>query len=111
MKIDAKQLKRVDLLKVSGRLDSSSDFRLQQTMKEIMDNGRFRIVLDFSDLQFISSGGIRVLIAGVRAARRWNRGDIRLAALSPYVKKTFEMAGLMPIFQIFDTDVEAVASF
>jgi anti-sigma B factor antagonist len=111
MRIDTKQFKRVDLLNVSGRVDSSNAHILEQHLKGIMDRGQFRIVIDLSEMQFLSSAGIRILIAGVKTARRWNRGDVRLAAVPTPIKETFELAGLTPIFRMFDTTVEAVGSF
>ena len=111
MKMDTKQFKRVDLLTVGGRVDSSNAHILEQQIKEIMDRGQYRIAIDFADLQFLSSGGIRVLISAVKAARRWNRGDVRLAEVPKQIKETFELAGLTPIFRIFDCSVDAVGSF
>ena len=111
MRIDTKHFKRVDLLTIGGRVDSSNAHILEQHIRDIMDRGQYRIVIDSTDLQFLSSGGIRVLITAVLTARRWNRGDVRLASVPTQIKETLELAGLTPIFRMFDTAVDAVGSF
>ena len=111
MRIDAKQLKRVDLVKVTGRVDSSNAHELERHLNDAMKLERYRIVLDFSGLDFLSSAGIRVLITAAKAARRWNRGDVRVSGLSDRLKETFALAGLKPVIRAFDTTVDAVGSF
>ena len=111
MKTESRQLKRVDLVKVSGRVDSSNAHELEKEIKGIMGRGQYRLVLDLSELSFISSGGIRVLITGAKTTRRWNRGDLRLAGLPKQIHETFELAGLTPVFRIYPSTVEAVGSF
>jgi anti-sigma B factor antagonist len=111
MKITTKQLKRVDVVKVSGRIDSSTAPDLDKALRSIMDAGRYRICMDLEDLEYISSGGIKVLISTLKTCKRWNRGDLRLANMPPYITDVFELAGLTPLFQIYSDTIEAVGSF
>jgi anti-anti-sigma factor len=111
MEIETKSLKRADVVKISGRVDSSTAPELQETLNELMEQGHFRIVVDMSDLKFISSAGLRALIATARACRRWNRGDLFLAALPEHILSTFELAGLTRVFKIFPDTTEAVGNF
>ncbi len=106
MEIEVKQLKRASLVKVSGRVDSSNE----KALKELMEQGQFRIVVDMSGLNFISSAGLRVLISTAKTCRRWNRGDVYLAALPKPIMDTFELAGLTRVFKIFPDVVEAVGN-
>ncbi|MGB9593258.1 MAG: STAS domain-containing protein [Anaerolineae bacterium] len=110
MDIEVKQLKRASLVKVSGRVDSSNAPDLEKALKELMEQGHFRIVVDMSGLNFISSAGLRVLISTAKTCRRWNRGDVYLAALPPHIMETFELAGLTRVFKIFPDAVEAVGN-
>jgi anti-sigma B factor antagonist len=111
MEITTKQLKRVDVVTVSGRIDSSTAPALEEVLKSIVDADRFRICMDLSDLEYISSGGIKVLISTLKTCKRWNRGDLRLANISPSIAEVFDLAGLLPLFKIYPTLVEAVGSF
>ena len=111
MEITTKQLKRVDVVKVSGRVDSSTAPELDEVLKSILEADRFRICMDLSDLEYISSGGIKVLISTLKTCKRWNRGDLRLANMPPYITEVFDLAGLIPLFKIYPDVVEAVGSF
>jgi anti-sigma B factor antagonist len=111
VKITTKEYKRVDLVLVDGRIDSNTAPQLEQALKNIIDEGRYRIVVDLSDTDFMSSAGLRALIAALKQVRRFNRGDLRLAAIPTKVKKAFELAGLLELFQVFDNSIDAVGSF
>jgi anti-sigma B factor antagonist len=111
MELATKQLKRADVVHIAGRVDSSTAPALEKVLKEIMQQGRFHIVVDMENLQFISSAGLRVLISTAKATRRWNRGDLLLASLPPHIQDTFKLAGLTAVFKIFPDTVEAVGNF
>ena len=111
VKITTKEYKRVDLVAVEGRVDSSTAPQLEKALQKIIDAGRYRIVVDLSGTDFMSSAGLRVLLSALKQVRRFNRGDLRLAAMSSKVKKAFELAGLTVVFQLHDDSVDAVGSF
>ena len=111
MEITAKQLKRVDVVAVGGRVDSSTAPDLDEVLRSIVDAGRFRICMDLENLEYLSSAGIKVLISTLKACKRWNRGDLRLANMPPRIVEVFDLAGLTPLFKIYPNVVEAVGSF
>lgn len=111
VKVTSKEYKRVDLVEVEGRIDSSTAPQLEQALGDITNQGRYRIVVDLGGCEFMSSAGLRVLIATLKEARRFNRGDVRLAAVPSKVKKAFDLAGFEELFQFFDNGVDAVGSF
>ena len=111
MEITTKQLKRVDVVKVSGRVDSSTAPELEEVLRSIVNADRYRICLDFENLEYLSSAGIKVLISTLKRCKRWNRGDLRLADMSPYIADVFDLAGLTPLFKIYPSIVEGVGSF
>jgi len=111
MEITTKQLKRVDVVTVSGRVDSSTAPELDKVLRSITDAERFRICLDLKDLEYLSSAGIKVLISTLKTCKRWNRGELRLANVPPYIAEVFDLAGLIPLFKLYPNLVEAVGSF
>ena len=111
MEIVTKQLKRVDVVEVQGRVDSNTASQLEDAFKAITGAGRFRIVVDMQKLEYISSRGLRALISTRQETRRWNRGDLRLCNMPARVKEVFDLAGLTPLFNTYDDPVEAVGSF
>ncbi len=111
IKITTKEYKRVDLVQVNGRIDSSTAPQLEKTLQSIIDDGRFRIVVDMGGVEFMSSAGLRALLSAAKQVRRFNRGDLRLASVQTKVKKAFELAGLDELFKFYENDVDAVGSF
>ncbi|KPL17848.1 MAG: hypothetical protein AMJ93_14520 [Anaerolineae bacterium SM23_84] len=111
MDIQVKQHKRVDYVEVSGRIDSNNAGRLEETFNDITAAKRFRIVVDMQNLEYISSRGLRALIATLKETRRWNRGDLRLCNVPVRIQEVLDLAGLTPLFKIFDNSVDAVGSF
>ncbi len=111
MEIKTRQFKRVDLVEVSGRVDSSTAPRLEATLQEIMGRDRFRLVIDMHGLEYVSSAGLRVLVSALKQARRWNRGDVRLAAVPVRIREVLQLAGLDALFHIDENPVDSVGSF
>ncbi|MGE5262221.1 MAG: STAS domain-containing protein [Acidobacteriota bacterium] len=110
-KIITKQYKRVDLVEIDGRIDSSTAPQLEQALANIIKEGRFRIVVDMSETDFMSSAGLRALLSALKQVRRFNRGDVRLSNMPDRIKKAFDLAGLLEVFKVFDNSVDAVGSF
>lgn len=112
MEIKTKQLKRVDVVELYGRVDSNSAAQLEEAFKTIIAEKRFRIVVDMQNLEYISSRGLRALITALKETRRWNRGDVRLCCIPLRIKtEVFDLTGLTPLFKIYDNSVDAVGSF
>lgn len=111
MEVNTRQYKRVDLVEASGRVDSAAAPQLEEALQEIMGAGRFRIVIDLQGVEYLGSGGLRVLVGALKQARRWNRGDVRLASVPQRVRDVLQLAGMDVLFKIYDSTVDAVGSF
>jgi len=110
LNINVETLKRVDLVAVNGRIDSNSAPQFDQALKDIMSAGRYNIVLDLSGVSYMSSAGLRGIVSALRECKK-KRGDVRLAAPSERVSEVLSLAGLDPLFQLFDDSTTAVGSF
>lgn len=111
MEIKTTQFKHCDVVKVTGRVDSATSPRLAEEFAKINDDGRYKIVMDFSDLEFISSAGLRVLISTLKNCRRYNRGDLVLAGMPENIHSVFDLAGFTSIFKIYNDVLSAVGSY
>ncbi|GAB4112534.1 MAG: STAS domain-containing protein [Roseiflexaceae bacterium] len=117
MEITHKQFNRVDLLKITGRLDAMQAPSLKAKFEELFNAGRYRFVLDLADLDYVASPGLRVLIEARKRARDWKitdldgSGDVRIANLPPRIKEVFDLTGFTGLFQIYTDTTEAVGSF
>jgi anti-sigma B factor antagonist len=111
MEIKTTHFKRCDLIALSGRFDSSTAPALDKALRESIEQGTFHIVLNLSGVEYFGSAAIRALVVAYKECRRWNRGDVRLAAIPDKVRQVFDIAGISPLVTIFDDDVAAVGSF
>lgn len=110
MNIETRDLKHVTIVTITGRVDSATAPELQQTLQGLIDTNRPRIVLDLQATEYLSSAGLRVIIALLRATRQ-RGGELRLAQPTPRVREVLDLAGLTPLFHIHADVVEAVGSF
>lgn len=111
MEISQKQLKHCDLVKITGRVDSSTAPQVSEVLKAITDGGQFKIVLDCADMEFISSAGLWVLVNIQKACKRYNRGEIVLAGVAERIKSSLDLAGFIPYFTIVSDATEGVGFF
>ncbi len=111
MEISTQHYKRCEMVKVSGRIDSYTAPEVRNAFNEITDQGRFKIVFDMSEVEFISSSGIWVLLETQKTCKRWNRGELIFAAVPEKIQSSLELAGLEHYFNRYDNLVDAVASF
>jgi anti-anti-sigma factor len=110
LNIAVETLKRVDVVTASGRIDSSSAGRFDAALKEIMGGGRHNIVLELVGVNYMSSAGLRAMVAALKECKK-RRGDVRLAQVSDRVGEVLALAGLDSLFVKFDSTAAAVGSF
>jgi anti-sigma B factor antagonist len=111
MDITNQEFKHGNLLKVKGRVDSSTAPQFTQALEAITGNGRFKIAIDMSELEYMSSAGFRALLASQRVCKRYNRGELVLVSVPPRIHEALELAGFTELFKTFDDSLQAVGSF
>ena len=107
------EFKRVQLLEVSGRVDSTTAYQLGEALTKVIDNGKNKIVLDLNKVEYMSSAGLREIVSALKRVQALpaSGGDVRIANPSDRVREVLELAGLDEIFKIYPTQIEAVGSF
>ena len=110
MNIETRELKHVSVVKITGRVDSATAPDVERALQDLIEADRHQVVLDLHDTEYMSSAGLRVLVSTLKAARK-SGGDLKLAQLSGRVKEVLDLAGLTPVFNIYDDVVEAVGAF
>jgi anti-sigma B factor antagonist len=94
---------------LSGRLDIAHADELEAKLQyEILD-GKGDIVINLKDINYISSSGIRVFVGMFRDLNRQGR-RLLLCAITPGVKKVFEVVELLDMFEVFETEEQALKS-
>jgi len=111
METTTTQFKHCDLVKAQGRVDSYTAPQLAETFNKLTENGRHKIVFDMSELDFLSSAGLRVLINTQKICKRYNRGELVLVNIPENIYAALDLAGFVPLFKIYDDMLTAVGSF
>ena len=112
MDISTRRLERVDIVKISGRVDHQTAPDLEKTLRSIVDEGRHNIIVDLSDVPYISSAGLKALQSTAKSTRGGLiAGDLRLVGLKPNIKEIFDTIGFTQLFKIYDDPLDAVGSF
>lgn len=111
MEVTTQQFKHCDLVTVSGRVDSATAPKLAEALEAIVNEGHFKIVVDMTGLEYMSSAGFRALIAAQRNCKRYNRGEVVFAGVPANTHSALELAGFTTLFQIFADVTTAVGSF
>ena len=98
------------ILSVNGRIDTLTAPELEQAINMEIGRENKKILLDFSGVSYISSGGLRVLLATAKKLK--NPGDkFGICSLQPDVLKVFRLAGFTSIFSIYQSEGEALATW
>lgn len=111
METTHKEFKHCDVVTVKGRVDSSTAPKFSAALEKITENGRYKIVVDMSGLEYMSSAGFRALLSSQRECKRYNRGEMVLASVPHQIKEALELAGFTELFKTFDDPLAAVGNF
>lgn len=111
MEVSTTQYKRCDLVKASGRVDSGTAPDLEAALNAITNAGKYKIVLDMTDVTFMSSKGWWVLIDTQKTCKRYKRGELVLVNVRGEIRSSLDLVGMGSYFKIFNDVTTAVGSF
>ncbi|SDM63845.1 STAS domain-containing protein [Streptomyces wuyuanensis] len=92
----------------AGELDHHTAELLRAPLEEALDQGRARLVVDCSHLEFCDSTGLNVLL-GARLRAEAAGGGVHLAGMLPVVARVFEITGAEAVFTVHDSVEAALA--
>ncbi len=98
------------IVELGGYLDAHTAPQLEQTFQEMLEQRQYRIVVDFRELDYISSAGLGVFMAFIEDVRE-NSGDIKLAGMTPKVFNVFDLLGFPMLYEIYNDRNEALNKF
>ena len=111
MDIELRSLGQVKLVKLRGKLNLGDAVdRFRDTLADLMASGDTRVVLDLSEVPWIDSSGIGLLVKVLTSAKQ-RGGSIKLLNPSKFTVQTLKMICLLDLFEVFDDQERAVASF
>ena len=110
MNISVDETQGVTVVRFEGNLDTNTAPQAQETLDDLAGQGVGRILVDFAALDYISSAGLRVLLATAKRLRG-RGGNLRLCNLNETVAEVFEISGFSTIFAVFGSESEALEGF
>jgi anti-sigma B factor antagonist len=99
MDLHEEQVDEVTALSVKGRIDSTTAPAFGQRLESVVTAPAGRLVVDFRDLEYISSAGFRVLLVAAKRAEECG-SRLVLCGLSGKVRQLFDLGGFLDLFTI-----------
>ncbi len=100
----------VTLLDLKGYLDAHTAPQLEKALQNSLEAKKYRILVNFKDLSYISSAGLGVFMGFVEEIRE-NGGDLKFCCMNAKIYRVFDLLGFPTLFEIFDTEEEGVRAF
>jgi len=105
-----KNLNDITIIEIEGFLDAYTANDLEQAIFKIIQNGKFKIIVNFSKLEYISSAGLGVFMAFIEEIRA-KSGDIKLSAMNSKVFSVFDLLGFPMLFDIDSNEEILIEKF
>ncbi len=100
----------VNLISVKGYLDAHTAPVLEDEFNKLIEKKQFKVVVNFGELNYISSAGLGVFMAYVETMRE-NDGDIKFSNLKDDVYSIFDLLGFPVLYEFFKEEKEAIKKF
>jgi len=111
MPISERQVGAVTVIDISGKLASADDSgHLKDKVTSVFFQGKKQVLLNLDGLTYIDSSGLGEIVACLATARR-SEGVIKLSNLGKRVQDLLILTKLLAVFDVYDTEAEAIASF
>ncbi len=108
MEIKVSQLNDYTVVSIHGRVDTMTAGDFENKILEILDGGVKKLLLDCSELAYISSSGLRVFLVAQKKMMVTG-GTLKLCCLKPEIKEIFDISGFSSIFSIFPDTEKAIS--
>ncbi|MBW1749831.1 MAG: STAS domain-containing protein [Deltaproteobacteria bacterium] len=111
MKIGKREEKGIVILQPAGRLDSNTALVLEQEINSVgAGNDGHHLLVDFRNVEYISSAGLRVVLKVVKD-RQTSPKSFAVSNMQDHVREVFEISGFDAFITIYPDAMQAVASF
>lgn len=96
------------IIELAGEIDMKCSAKIKDKFKEIFRQKPHRVIVDMTEVNFMDSSGLAVLVVALKQSRV-NNSALKLAGLTKDVLSILEICRLETIFHIFDTTDEALS--
>jgi anti-sigma B factor antagonist len=110
MDISVRAAGDVNILDFSGNLDTNTSPAAESEINRLIDAGGDMILFNFENLDFISSSGLRVLLATAKKLKA-SGGTMKVCNINALIQEVFDISGFASILSLASDEEEALASF
>jgi anti-sigma B factor antagonist len=106
-----RELGGIAMVDLSGRISlGDGSALLRKTVRDLLEEGKTKIILNLGDVNYIDSSGIGELVSGFTAVR--NRGgELKLLNLTKKVHDLLQLTKLFTVFEVYNDESTVVSSF
>src|SRR5215469_3491303 len=105
------EVETITIVDLSGRISlGEGSALLRRTVRDLLDNGHNKILLNLGDVNYIDSSGIGELVSGFTAVRS-REGQLKLLNLTKKVHDLLQITKLFTVFEVYSDEGTAVGSF
>jgi anti-sigma B factor antagonist len=108
--VETREVGDVSLIYPQGFINAHTVRLFEAEIQRAVAERRFKLVVNCRSLAYIASAGLGAIMGAIEEVRE-NGGDIRLSELNESVRNIFEILGFTHLYQIYSTELEAIASF
>jgi anti-sigma B factor antagonist len=109
MRFEEKIVNDAYIISIIGKMDTVDSKEVEAKLETAIDEKREKIIINLEGVQYISSVGLRVLLAALRKQENnHGKGSFYITSISSFVQNVFRITGLEKIFSIYPTEKEAV---
>ena len=108
MQFSTRTTNDIQIAAIAGSLDSATAPEAQKSLDAVVAGAK-KVLLDFSQLDYISSAGLRVLLGAAKQLRA-SGGRLGMFGLNQSVREVFEISGFASILPIYPSEAEALAA-
>ena len=110
MEIDVKEVDGVNVVEFTGNLDTNTAPEAENRINGLLDGGASKILVSFENLNYISSAGLRVLLATAKKMMTTG-GSLKICSLNSTVQEVFDISGFNTILSVAENEADALAAF
>lgn len=111
MDINVRKRSQVHLIQLRGQLRLGDPVdELKRAIDEALAEGDTRLAVNLSEVPMIDSSGIGLLVRSLTSTKQ-RGGSLKLVNPSQFAVKTLKLVGVLNLFEVFETDDQAVESF
>ena len=100
----------VTAIQFEGNLDTGTAPTAEQHLAGLIEEGANKLLLDFENCEFISSAGLRILLATAKRLRP-SGGQLRICSLNETVQEIFDVSGFSSLLSVFPDAEQARSGF